>query len=160
MLINLRNNVYYTHTCSFTHEIREKRIHFSLFFFLFFSSSSFSYPHFSIMLPPNETIPMGSLTTIEKEWKDEIPPSLEVYLDTKPTYGLTDDQVSERLTKFGRNELEEKKRSKIKHFLTFCTHIESMYEINNSIEHVHSYRCYCLSHGNIHHPDRCNQGLG
>ncbi|KAG1055629.1 hypothetical protein G6F43_002428 [Rhizopus delemar] len=64
---------------------------------------------------------MDSFTTIEKEWKDEIPPSLEVYLDTKPTYGLTEDQVSERLAKFGRNELEEKKRSKLKHFLTFFT---------------------------------------
>lgn len=69
------------------------------------------------MAQNNETIP---LTSIEKKWQDEIPPELEIYLDTQPTYGLTDSQVTERLAKFGKNELEEKKRSKIKHFLSFC----------------------------------------
>jgi H+-transporting ATPase len=67
----------------------------------------------------NEVIPLESMNP-EKEWKDEISPDLEVYLDTKPTYGLTTDQVAERLAKFGKNELEEKKKSKMKHFLSFC----------------------------------------
>lgn len=67
----------------------------------------------------NEVIPLEPI----KEWKDEISPELEQYLDTKPTFGLTPDQVSERLAKFGRNELEEKKKSKIKHFLSFCKYL-------------------------------------
>lgn len=67
----------------------------------------------------NESIPLTKMP--EKEWKDEISPDLERYLDTQPTYGLTHAQVSERLAKFGKNELEEKKRSKIKHFLSFFT---------------------------------------
>ncbi|CAO3664221.1 unnamed protein product [Rhizopus stolonifer] len=69
----------------------------------------------------NETILLGSLTNREKEWKDEIHPSIEVYLDTKPTYGLTENQINERRHKFGRNELQEHQRSKIKHFLSFFT---------------------------------------
>lgn len=68
----------------------------------------------------NETIP---LNTIEKEWKDQISPDLKIYLDTKPTFGLTDAQISERLSKFGKNELQEKKKSKIKHFLSFCKYL-------------------------------------
>ncbi|ORE03094.1 plasma-membrane proton-efflux P-type ATPase [Rhizopus microsporus var. microsporus] len=70
---------------------------------------------------PNESIPLESITNTEKEWKDEISPEVEVYLDTKPTYGLTEQQVAERLTKFGKNELQDKKKSKIKHFLSFFT---------------------------------------
>lgn len=70
---------------------------------------------------PNETIPLTSMA--EKEWKDQISPDLEIYLDTQPTYGLTDAQVTDRLSKFGRNELQEIKKSKIKHFLSFCKHI-------------------------------------
>lgn len=69
---------------------------------------------------PNESIPLESITNTEKEWRDEISPEIEVYLDTKPTYGLTEQQVAERLTKFGKNELQDKKKSKIKHFLSFC----------------------------------------
>ncbi|KAI9356944.1 plasma-membrane proton-efflux P-type ATPase [Pilaira anomala] len=57
----------------------------------------------------------------EKEWKDQVSPELEVYLDTQPTFGLTDAQVTDRLSKFGRNELQEIKKSKIKHFLSFFT---------------------------------------
>ncbi|KAI8057500.1 plasma-membrane proton-efflux P-type ATPase [Thamnidium elegans] len=57
----------------------------------------------------------------EKEWKDQVSPDLEIYLDTQPTYGLTDTQVTDRLSKFGRNELQEIKKSKIKHFLSFFT---------------------------------------
>lgn len=80
----------------------------------------------------NETIPLTSIQSSEKKWKDEIPPELEVYLQTQPTYGLTDSQVSERLAKFGKNELEEKKRSKIKHFLSFC-------KLINIHAHIHVY---------------------
>lgn len=66
----------------------------------------------------NETIPLTPMA--EKEWKDQISPDLEIYLDTKPTFGLTEAQVADRLAKFGKNELQEKKKSKLKHFLSFC----------------------------------------
>ncbi|KAL9550384.1 hypothetical protein MBANPS3_004753 [Mucor bainieri] len=69
----------------------------------------------------NENIPLTSIPPSEKTWKDEIPSDLEMYLDTEPLFGLTDTQVSERLAKFGKNELQEQKRSKIKHFLSFFT---------------------------------------
>ncbi|CAO3647446.1 unnamed protein product [Cunninghamella blakesleeana] len=52
---------------------------------------------------------------------DEIPPHLEPYLKTTPTKGLTQEQVYEKLNQFGRNELPEKKRNKILHFLSFFT---------------------------------------
>jgi magnesium-transporting ATPase (P-type) len=51
---------------------------------------------------------------------DDVPAHLEPYLQTKPTFGLTDEQVQERMQRFGRNELEEKKRNKLLHFLSFC----------------------------------------
>lgn len=51
---------------------------------------------------------------------DDVPAHLEPYLQTKSTYGLTDEQVQERMHRFGRNELEEKKRNKLLHFLSFC----------------------------------------
>jgi H+-transporting ATPase len=59
----------------------------------------------------------------QQEWKDEIAPEIEIYLDTPPTYGLTHQQVQERLARFGKNELQEKKPSKILHFLSFCKYI-------------------------------------
>lgn len=51
---------------------------------------------------------------------DDVPEHLEPYLQTKPTFGLNDQQVGERMIRFGRNELQEKKRNKILHFLSFC----------------------------------------
>lgn len=54
---------------------------------------------------------------------DEIPPHLEPYLQTPPTHGLREEQVADRLQRFGRNELAEKKRNKLLHFLSFCKHI-------------------------------------
>lgn len=51
---------------------------------------------------------------------DDVPAHLEPYLQTKPTFGLNDEQVQERMTRFGRNELTEKKRNKLLHFLSFC----------------------------------------
>ncbi|KAF7732744.1 hypothetical protein EC973_000015 [Apophysomyces ossiformis] len=55
------------------------------------------------------------------QWVDEVPPHLEPYLQTPPTQGLTENQVAERLARFGRNELAEKKRNKLLHFLSFFT---------------------------------------
>lgn len=54
------------------------------------------------------------------QWVDELPPELEPYLQTPPSTGLTDGQAAERLERFGRNELKQKKRNKILHFLSFC----------------------------------------
>lgn len=51
---------------------------------------------------------------------DDVPAHLEPYLQTKASFGLTDDEVVERMSRFGRNELTEKKRNKILHFLSFC----------------------------------------
>ncbi|KAI8372494.1 plasma-membrane proton-efflux P-type ATPase [Blakeslea trispora] len=52
---------------------------------------------------------------------DDVPADLEPYLQTKPTQGLTDTEVQERMQRFGRNELIEKKRNKLLHFLSFFT---------------------------------------
>ncbi|RCI07099.1 hypothetical protein CU098_010221 [Rhizopus stolonifer] len=57
----------------------------------------------------------------EESITDDIPEHLEAYLQTKPTFGLTDDQVLERRDRFGPNELTEKKRNKLLHFLSFFT---------------------------------------
>lgn len=54
---------------------------------------------------------------------DDVPAHLEPYLQTKASFGLTDDEVAERLSRFGRNELTEKKRNKILHFLSFCKRV-------------------------------------
>ncbi|KAI9030959.1 plasma-membrane proton-efflux P-type ATPase [Phycomyces nitens] len=54
-------------------------------------------------------------------WVDEIPPHLEPYLHTIPTQGLSESEVAERQTRFGKNELIEKKRNKIAHFMSFFT---------------------------------------
>ncbi|KAI8328765.1 plasma-membrane proton-efflux P-type ATPase [Chlamydoabsidia padenii] len=56
-----------------------------------------------------------------KGWVDEIPTHMESYLTTQPTYGLTYEEVANRLSQFGRNELPEKKRNKLLHFLSFFT---------------------------------------
>lgn len=60
---------------------------------------------------------------------DEVPSHLEPYLQTKPSFGLTSQQVNERMEQFGRNELEEKKRNKILHFLSFCKHFKKIYTV-------------------------------
>ncbi|KAI9486602.1 MAG: plasma-membrane proton-efflux P-type ATPase [Benjaminiella poitrasii] len=52
---------------------------------------------------------------------DDVPSHLEPYFQTKPTFGLTDDQIQDRMHRFGRNELQEKKRNKLWHFLSFFT---------------------------------------
>ncbi|KAI8365986.1 plasma-membrane proton-efflux P-type ATPase [Radiomyces spectabilis] len=55
----------------------------------------------------------------KRDWLDEVSPELEPYLNTPPTQGLTDEQVAERLARFGRNELPDIKRNKLLHFLSF-----------------------------------------
>lgn len=50
-----------------------------------------------------------------------MPPHLEPHLQTPPTQGLSQDQVLDRQARFGRNELVEKKRNKLLHFLSFFT---------------------------------------
>ncbi|KAG1133781.1 hypothetical protein G6F61_000451 [Rhizopus arrhizus] len=72
-----------------------------------------------------EAVPLTNSTpsAAEKEHTltDKVPVHLEPYLQTKPTFGLTDEQVLERRSRFGRNELTEKKRNKLLHFLSFFT---------------------------------------
>ncbi|KAI7907107.1 plasma-membrane proton-efflux P-type ATPase [Cokeromyces recurvatus] len=74
----------------------------------------------------DEVVPLtnSALSNDEKQHHnimDDVPTHLEPYLQTKPTFGLTDDQVQERMHRFGRNELQEKKRNKLWHFLSFFT---------------------------------------
>jgi H+-transporting ATPase len=89
----------------------------------------------------NENIPLTESTRGEKlnnnkEWKDEISPEMEMYLNTKPTYGLTYEQANERLAKFGKNELEEKKRNKLLHFLSFCKFMFTFLESKISLTYI------------------------
>lgn len=51
---------------------------------------------------------------------DDIPPDLERLLQTDPRQGLDYQAVLERQTKFGKNEIIEKKRNRFLHFLSFC----------------------------------------
>ena len=71
-----------------------------------------------------EVVPLtNTKSTNEKPQQniiDDVPAHLEPYLQTQPTFGLTDEQVHERMQRFGRNELAEKKRNKLLHFLSFC----------------------------------------
>ncbi|KAL1919802.1 uncharacterized protein VTP21DRAFT_1733 [Calcarisporiella thermophila] len=55
------------------------------------------------------------------EHEDEISPELEELLHTDPTKGLTSEEAAERLAKFGRNELAEKKTNPFLKFLGFFT---------------------------------------
>jgi H+-transporting ATPase len=55
--------------------------------------------------------------------QDDISPDLERLLHTNPNTGLDDQAVLDRQTKFGKNEITEKKRNKLLHFLSFCTYL-------------------------------------
>jgi H+-transporting ATPase len=57
--------------------------------------------------------------------QDDISPDLERLLHTNPNIGLDDQAVLDRQTKFGKNEITEKKRNKLLHFLSFCTYLFS-----------------------------------
>lgn len=74
-----------------------------------------------------ESVPLTK-TPVEDEkppdgFIDSVPAHLEPYLQTKPTFGLDDRQVAERRHQFGKNELSEKKRNKLFHFLSFCNNV-------------------------------------
>ncbi|KAL1919362.1 uncharacterized protein VTP21DRAFT_2055 [Calcarisporiella thermophila] len=58
---------------------------------------------------------------VHHEHEDDIPPELEELLHTDPSKGLTSEEAAERLEKFGRNELAEKKTNPILKFLSFFT---------------------------------------
>lgn len=109
-----------------------------------------------------EAVPLTSSTklTTEKQQTitDEVPPHLEPYLQTQPTFGLTDDQVIERRNRFGRNELTEKKRNKLLHFLSFCKHKDNSPE-KEILTFLFSYRSHFISNGNIPYIDSFNKGL-
>ncbi|PWA01801.1 hypothetical protein BB558_002092 [Smittium angustum] len=55
------------------------------------------------------------------KFENEIPPELEILLNTNPTYGLTAYEHAERLEKFGRNEIKGRKRNPFLHFFSFFT---------------------------------------
>jgi plasma-membrane proton-efflux P-type ATPase len=55
------------------------------------------------------------------EHEDEISPELEALIHTNPATGLTASEVEERITKFGRNELPEKKTNPFLKFLMYFT---------------------------------------
>lgn len=50
---------------------------------------------------------------------DDIPPELEVLLDTNPRSGLSTSEAERRLAQFGRNEIPEKKTNPVLKFLTY-----------------------------------------
>lgn len=73
----------------------------------------------------DEVLPLTKTTLANEEKKvetfiDSIPAHIEGYLQTKPTFGLSEEEVLGRRKRFGKNELSEKKRNKLLHFLSFC----------------------------------------
>ncbi|KAI8974318.1 plasma-membrane proton-efflux P-type ATPase [Pilobolus umbonatus] len=68
-----------------------------------------------------ESVPLTPLNNSPSTLSNEVPSHLEPYIQTKPSWGLSHDQVQERRERFGRNELKEKPRNKILHFLSFFT---------------------------------------
>lgn len=133
--------------------------------------NSFSLPQSSDM---EEAVPLTTQSAEKiknkKGWVDDISPHLEPYLKTTPTKGLTQEQVYERLKQFGRNELPEKKRNKILHFLSFCkvTKYNSIKKKKKEIEtyiYIYivfiyfSYWCNCISYDNIYYFNSHNKRL-
>lgn len=55
------------------------------------------------------------------EHEDEISPELEALIQTDPSKGLTASEVEERLARFGKNELPEKKKNPLWKFLGYFT---------------------------------------
>jgi len=58
---------------------------------------------------------------VHESHEDEISPELEELLHTDPSKGLNEQEIAERLARFGRNELTEVKRNPVLHFLSFFT---------------------------------------
>ncbi|OMH84564.1 putative cation-transporting ATPase [Zancudomyces culisetae] len=58
---------------------------------------------------------------VHHEHKEDIPEELEALLHTPPLEGLDDNEHQKRLKQFGLNEIPEKKRNPILHFLSFFT---------------------------------------
>lgn len=75
---------------------------------------------FEEAVPLTATLPKSGNEKQHGNIIDDVPAHLEPYLQTKPTFGLNNEQVQERMSRFGRNELTEKKRNKLLHFLSFC----------------------------------------
>ncbi|RUS19775.1 E1-E2 ATPase-domain-containing protein [Endogone sp. FLAS-F59071] len=71
---------------------------------------------------PSEKKSLEVEETVHKSHEDEISPELEELLHTDPVKGLNQQEIAERLAKFGRNELAEVKRNALLHFLSFCTY--------------------------------------
>ncbi|ORX56720.1 plasma-membrane proton-efflux P-type ATPase [Hesseltinella vesiculosa] len=86
----------------------------------YISSSDYPEPIMEEAVPLTTTR-RPSEKPVSKGWVDDIPPHIEELLHTPPSKGLTNDQVHERLARFGRNELPEKRRNKLLHFLSFFT---------------------------------------
>ncbi|KAJ3416895.1 hypothetical protein HDV05_007953 [Chytridiales sp. JEL 0842] len=58
---------------------------------------------------------------VHVEVEDAIDPELEKLLHTEPLQGLTDEEVAERLAKFGPNEIPETKTNPLLKFLSYFT---------------------------------------
>lgn len=102
---------------------------------------------------PSEKKPLEVEETVHKSHEDEISPELEELLHTDPSKGLNQQEVAERLAKFGRNELAEVKRNALLHFLSFCTYQTELPCYLWLVLSIHSadfqkfptsYRCHCL----------------
>lgn len=79
-----------------------------------------------------EAVPLTTSPKLDNEKQqqniiDDVPAHLEPYLQTKPSFGLSDNEVQERMSRFGRNELQEKKRNKVLHFLSFCKRVNCFF---------------------------------
>lgn len=55
------------------------------------------------------------------EHEDEISPELEALIQTDPSKGLSTSEIEERLARFGKNELPEKKKNPLWKFLGYFT---------------------------------------
>ncbi|OLY83967.1 putative cation-transporting ATPase [Smittium mucronatum] len=80
----------------------------------------------SYKFPSSKSISSEMTTSDHREPKkadipknSEIPPELEPLLDTDYDTGLSNEEYEKRLATFGNNEIAEKKKNKLLHFLSF-----------------------------------------